>query len=315
MIPGDRRRVENTILNYRSIVDRLTGPLVPIIPAYASDGTLDLESTCGWINWLIERGIKLFWLTPGTTRYPDLTDDEVWDLTRACAEVTKDRALLISATNLTWSAEECIRYAEFSQECGADIVKVTHEWSKDTDAEAEFVRNKKVADVSPLPLFTYSLPGFSLDFFRRILDVPQFVGIKNDSGNYVPHTDLLRIIRQHGATFSSMSGGSMKPYVLTHPFGARAFADIRIAGVAPHLVIEFSRLIDERKYEEAVKIVQDYEEPLREKFEALSFTHPYRTCLHVAGHFKSDFDRNTKTSIREDEKLIVRTALEDLGLL
>jgi len=288
---------------------------VPIIPAYSPDGKLDLQSTCGWINWLIEHDIKLFWLTPGTTRYPDLADEEVWDLTRACAEVTKGRALLISATNLRWSAEECIKYVEFSQQCGADIVKISHEWSKDTDPAAEFVRNKEVADASPMPLFTYSLPGFSLDFFKRILELPQFVGIKNDAGNYAPHTDLLRIIREHGATFSSMSGGSMKPYMLSHPFGARAFADIRIAGIAPHLVIEFSRLMDERKYQEAVKVIWEYEEPLREKFETLSFTHPYRTCLKIAGHFKSDYDRNTKTSISEDEKMIVRKALEAVGLL
>jgi dihydrodipicolinate synthase/N-acetylneuraminate lyase len=175
--------------------------------------------------------------------------------------------------------------------------------------------NKEVADASPMPLFTYSLPGFSLDFFKRILELPQFVGIKNDAGNYAPHTDLLRIIREHGATFSSMSGGSMKPYMLSHPFGARAFADIRIAGIAPHLVIEFSRLMDERKYQEAVKVIWEYEEPLREKFETLSFTHPYRTCLKIAGHFKSDYDRNTKTSISEDEKMIVRKALEAVGLL
>lgn len=115
--------------------------------------------------------------------------------------------------------------------------------------------------------------------------MPQFVGIKNDSGNYSPHTKLLRIVRLREAKFSCITGGSLKPYMLNHHFGAKSFADIRICGIAPHLVIQFNRPMNERKYEQAVTIIQDYEEPMREAFSSLSFRHPYRTCLYLAGHF------------------------------
>ena len=302
-------------MDARAIVDRIKGPLVPILPAYTDDGKLDLEPTCGWIDWLIQRGIRMFWVTPGTTRFKNLSDDEIRDLTREVAQVTRGRALLIAATPFHWDAGECIRFVEFAQGHGANIVKITANWNLKLDVDAELARNKQIADASPLPLFTYALPGFQLEFFRRILDVPQFVGIKNDSGNYKPHTNLLRIVRLHGAKFVCMTGGSMKPYLLVHPLGARAFADIRVAGIAPHLVIEFSRLMDEGRSVEAAKTVQDYEEPMREVFSRLSFRHPYRACLYVTGHFKSAFDRETDMMLRPDELPTVRKALTDLELM
>ena len=36
--------------------DKMHGPLVPTNPAFKDDGSLDIESTCRWINWLIEKG-------------------------------------------------------------------------------------------------------------------------------------------------------------------------------------------------------------------------------------------------------------------
>ena len=299
----------------RSIVDRIRGLLVPIMPAYTAGGKLDLDSTCGWMDWLVARGVRMFWMTPGTTRYKNLSDDEINALTRAAAAVTKGRAVLITCTQFGWTADQCIRYAELSRECGADIVKVTCNWGLKPDVDEVFELNRKVAEASPLPLFTYALPGFPHAFLERILDLPQFVGIKNDSGNYRPHTDMLRLIRLRGATFSCMTGGSMKPYLLVHPLGSRAFADIRVAGVAPRIVLKFARLMEEQKIYKAARIVQDYEEPLRAALSALSFRHPYRTCLYVAGHFKSDFERNPDHALRPDELPLVRQALESLGLL
>jgi len=299
----------------RSIVDRIKGPLVPIMPAYTADGKLDLRSTCDWIDWLIKRNIKLFWMTPGTTRFKNLSDDEIRELTKAVAHVTKGRAILIAATAFHWTTKDCISFLEEAKRWGADIVKITCDWGRKPDVNAEFEKNKTIAQASPLPLFTYALPGFSHDFLRRILDLPQFVGMKHDSGNYWRHTILLRIVRLHGAKFTCMTGGSLKPYVLVHHFGAQAFADIRICGIAPQLVIDFNRYIDERKYEKAVRIVQDYEEPMREAFSALSFRHPYRTCLHLAGHFKSDFEREPDQRLRPDEVKIIRKVLTELKLL
>lgn len=52
-----------------SIAKKITGPLVPIMPAFDADENLDLDSTCRWVDWQIESGTRLFWTTYGTSHY------------------------------------------------------------------------------------------------------------------------------------------------------------------------------------------------------------------------------------------------------
>lgn len=45
--------------------DGINGPLVPIMSAFKDDDMVDIDSTCSWIDWLIDSGIELFWTTHG----------------------------------------------------------------------------------------------------------------------------------------------------------------------------------------------------------------------------------------------------------
>jgi dihydrodipicolinate synthase/N-acetylneuraminate lyase len=69
---------------------------------------------------------------------------------------------------------------------------------------------RAVAEDSPLPLFAYSLmPMMTPALLRRILDLPQYVGMKNDSGDFYEHRDYLWTIAQQRAKFTAMTGGSL----------------------------------------------------------------------------------------------------------
>ncbi len=98
--------------NYRDIVDRIKGPLCPVFPAFGDDDKLDLDSTCKWVDWVVDQGLPMIWLTPGTTRYFSLTDQEIFDLTEAVGQAINGRCLFITATNFHWPVHEVRRYIE-----------------------------------------------------------------------------------------------------------------------------------------------------------------------------------------------------------
>jgi dihydrodipicolinate synthase/N-acetylneuraminate lyase len=54
---------------HEALLDRLHGPLVPVMPAFRDDESLDLDATARWIDHLIDAGIRLFWTTYGTSHY------------------------------------------------------------------------------------------------------------------------------------------------------------------------------------------------------------------------------------------------------
>ena len=88
--------------DYKAIVPRLNGPLVPILSAFDDQQRLDTESVTQWVESLIDRGIKHFWTTHGTTHFMCLADDEIVELTRCVASVTRGRSIFIASTAYHW---------------------------------------------------------------------------------------------------------------------------------------------------------------------------------------------------------------------
>jgi len=242
--------------DYCSIVAKIKGPLVPVMPAFREDEGLDLDATCQWIDWLIDRGIKLFWTTYGTSHYMCLADREIMELTKAVAKVTRGRAIFIAATNFHWPIAQCTQFLAYAADCGADIVMLQMDWRWNPDESMVFEFYRKLADVSPLPLFAYTMgtSGMSNALLGRILDLPQFLGMKNDSGDFYEHCAYLRTVRLHGVRFVPMTGGSMMSFLHGRKFGAQAFATA-VGMFAPRVPITFTRYLDEGEEEKAVMLV------------------------------------------------------------
>ena len=301
--------------NYNSVTEKIKGPLIPIMPAFDSDGALDLESTCKWVNWLIERGIRLLWTTYGTSHYICLTDAEVMELTEAVAQVTKGRAIFIASSAYHWSTLKCISFVEFAAGCGVDIVKLQIDWSWRPTEDMVFEHYRKIAESSALPLFAYTniVPavtgGMTNSLLKRILDLPQFVGMKNDSGDFYEHSDYLRTIRQHGGEFTPVTGGSMRSFLYGYNFGARAFAS-GLGMIAPHLPISFAAYLNEGKQDMAVKIIREYEEPIQSAFAAIG---AYHACCHAVlmlnGLFRSHCIRFPWPTLNKNEVESVKKCL------
>ena len=309
--------------DYRAITDDIRGPLVPILPAFAEDEGLDIDSTCNWVDWLIGEGIRLFWTTQGTTHFMCLADGEVRDLTRALAQVTRGRALLIASSRFNWSTRETIEFVHFAADCGADIVKLQVDWAFRPREDVVFEHYRAVAEASPIPLFAYTAAvpgvtgGMSTDLLKRILDLPQFVGMKNDSGDFYEHTSYLRAIREHGARFTPLTGGSMESFLHGHPFGARAFA-VAVGIAAPQIPIAFYRRLQEGDYQAAAEMVRQHEQPVVSAFTSLGpalHLSCWRAAVWLKGRFASYRTRFPMRALTAEEVEWARRCLTEAGLL
>jgi dihydrodipicolinate synthase/N-acetylneuraminate lyase len=138
------------LTDYRPILERIKGPLVPSMPAFTADDDLDIESTCRWVDWLIECGVKLLWTTQGSSHYVWLSDVEVRELTRAVGQVTKSRAVFIASSAYHWSTRERIAFVEYAARCGADVVKLQIDWSRNPNEDVVFDHSRERGAFLPL---------------------------------------------------------------------------------------------------------------------------------------------------------------------
>ena len=304
--------------DYRVIVDRIKGPLSPVFPAFGDDEKLDLDSTCKWVDWAIDHGLPMIWLTPGTTRYFSLTDREVYDLTEAVAQTIKGRCIFIAATNFHWPVHEVRRYIEHAANVGADIVKVTGNWFGNPGLEMSVDFHRAAAVDSPLPLFAYTLPfgtnmGMSTDLLARILDMPQYVGMKNDSGDFYEHRAYLATIKEHGARFAPMTGGSMMSFLWGYDFGAQAFCSA-YGVMAPEVPIAFHKHLIEGRRDEALQIVIDREEDLMVKWAGFGWF-GLRAALVFKGFHPSWQERYPHVTLTDEQAAKVKAYMVDKDML
>ena len=290
---------------FKETHNKMTGPIVPVIPAFGEDGSLDLESTCGWINWLIDNGMRSFWTTGGTTHYFCLTDDEIYTLTKAIAECIDGRAVFIASINWHWPVHKARDFIAFAHECGVDVVKVMIDYRFNPTDENIVKCYREIAKDSPIPLLAYTLAPnkLSYDVVRQLMAMPQYVGMKNDADDYYMNCQYLKEAREFGQDFLIVTGGTISSFLHGHNFGQKYYADV-VAMYSPKKSLECYEHIMNGNIEAAVKIIKEYEEPIMRAGLARPMGHwtLYHTILKVKGLFKSNNVRYPQTRITGDLK-------------
>lgn len=301
-----------------AITSKLVGPLAPVLCAFDDDGRLDTDSTCRWVQSLIDRGIRLFWTTHGTSNYMCLSDDEVEALNRAVAGVTRGKATFIASTAYFWPAPKSIEFTHKALDWGVDAVKIQLDWRAFPPTDDLLVEHyTTIAKASPLPLFAYTWgqPGIRPPLLRRILDIPQFIGLKNDTGDYDEQAEYLRVVREARAMdrFVPMTGGSMSSFLFGAQFGAKAFAT-GTAIYAPQVAVSFHEHVRAKNYQDAAHDVSEYEFPVVTAFAPLGHWACFHAALKAQGLFKSMRMRYPIRTLSEADATQVRELLTARGL-
>lgn len=302
------------------LLDRLAGPLVPVMPAFRDDASLDLDATARWIDGLIADGIGAFWTTFGTSHYLSLSDREIDDLTAAVADVTRGRAVFIASTQFHWPLHQCLAFAEHAARSGADGIKVQVDWRLRPADSVVLERYRTLAAASPLPLLAYALAtgapgsgGPSMDLFRRLLEIPEVLGMKNDAGDFYEQSVFLAAVRASGRRFEVITGGSMESFLHGSGFGQRAYA-VALAMLAPGLVLAFDRALAGGDRDEAVRIVRDIEQPFTAAISPLGHWAALHEALRLQGLFPSRAMRFPLRTLSHEEAGIVARTMASLGI-
>lgn len=290
----------------------IVGPLVPVMPAFSAGEQLDLASTCRWVEWQLAAGIRNFWTTYGTSHYMSLTDEEIYALNQTVAGVTRGRATFIASTNFGWPVAKCLEFIASARTWGATAVKVQVDWRWNPHADAVFDYYERIARDSALPLFAYTLAtpnikGINRRLLERILTLPRFIGLKNDSGDFYEQCDYLRGVRLAGRDFNVMTGGSMASFLHNHQFGARAFAT-GVGIVYPQVALRFYAALRSGRTAACARIVRECEEPFNDLYARVSVWHwaCYHTMLKELGLFRSDQLRFPLRAAGPDDRKAIR---------
>jgi 4-hydroxy-tetrahydrodipicolinate synthase len=213
----------------------ITGSMVAIVTPMHDDGSLDLDSFRGLIDFHIGQGTDGV-VVVGTTGESPTVDVEEHELLIAEAVTHAAGRIPIVAGTGANSTKEAIELAAFSKRAGADAsLTVVPYYNKPTQ-EGLYLHFKSIAEAVDMPHILYNVPGrtvadISNDTVLRLAKVPNIVGIKDATGNIERGSDLLLRAPKDFAVYSGDDASTLALMLL----GAKGSISVT-ANVAPWLM-------------------------------------------------------------------------------
>jgi len=234
---------------------KFIGTGVAIVTPFRKDGSVDFKSLEKLVNFLINKGVDYLVVLGTTGETPVLTKDEKQAIVNQVIEVTNKRVPVVQGLggNNTMEIVSALQSSVFE---GIDaILSVTPYYNK-PGQEGLYQHYKALAQVSPLPLILYNVPGrtgtnLSAETTLRLAKefTRQIIGVKEASANL---PQVMNIIKDKPPTFKLISGDD----AITFPLIGLGGSGV-ISVVANAFPAEFSsmvRLMLEGKTSEARKI-------------------------------------------------------------
>ncbi len=233
---------------------------IALITPFKQDGQVDYPALKKLVEYQIDNGADFLCILATTGEAPCLTKEEKDKITSYIKEVNKGRVKILKycGGNNTLAVVEEIKTTDWS---GIDGILTICPYYNKPSQEGLYQHFKAIAEVSPLPLVLYNVPGRTgvnmkaETTVRLAKDFPNIVGVKEASGSLEQVDD---IIKNKPNNFDVISGDD----ALTYPMIASGAAGV-ISVIGNALPKEFSRMIRlefNGEFEPALKIHHKFTE-------------------------------------------------------
>ncbi len=177
----------------------LTGIIPPMVTPLEDRDTLDASGLERLVEHILAGGVHGLFVLGTTGEAPSLSYRLRLELIdRVCEQVAGRVPILVGITDTSFA--ESVNVAEHAADAGAQAVVLAPPYYFPAD-QAELIEYvEHMANAVPLPLLLYNMPShtkvhFAVNTVKRVLDIPNIVGLKDSSGQMVYFHELRALTR------------------------------------------------------------------------------------------------------------------------
>lgn len=237
-------------------------PVPSISTPFHRDGSIDFNGLRNQVDFIIEAGTGMVLLTYGDSLYSVLSDEEIAEVTRAVVEQTRRRAMVVAATGVWWTGQ-CMRFARFARDIGADVLmSLPPNWA---DASAVHTLKEHYTVISgemPVMIVTHlgSRPLPARVIRELVGETNGIVAIKDDVCGAYGRTMSCIV----DGKWAVLSGGLKENHLDIMPFGADGYLSVYMR-FKPAVALRYWSAVQTGDIRTAVDIIKQYEKPYFEQ--------------------------------------------------
>jgi 4-hydroxy-tetrahydrodipicolinate synthase len=276
------------------------GIITAAVTPFDEDGSVDEDAFVEVCSHLLDNGSDGFVVAATTGEGTTLTDDEKVRLFELAVSEFGGRCTIVAGTGSNDTAHS-VHLTEKATEIGCDASLCVTPYYNKPNFRGLVAHYEAIAAATDKPVILYNIPSrcvvdISNDELRRLAEIPNVSAVKQARFEDIEPIDGLDLLAGNDDTLAEVldKGGAGGITVASHLVGT-----------------EMRRMVDEP---ESRAEIHDSLKPL---FEAMSVTTnpmPVKTAMGMLGHRVGGF-RLPMVDCSEDEKAVIRVALERQGLL
>lgn len=173
-----------------------SGLNLAVTTPFDAQGQIDYPRFETLLERYLAAGVHGFVLSSGTGMHVYLSKEESRQLVALGAKVINGRARIIVQTSALL-ADEVVERTRHAAECGADGVMVLPPFFEGPTDDQGIVDFYSTVAEAGLPIIGYNVPqavGVEVtpDLFRQLSEIPNFVSVKDSSGDLAAQASLIR---------------------------------------------------------------------------------------------------------------------------
>jgi 4-hydroxy-tetrahydrodipicolinate synthase len=235
---------------------RITGILTPNITPVDSEGRVDEDKLCGYVDWLIDRGVDGLYPNGSTGEFVRFNAEERRRIVQVVVNQTAGRVPILAGAaeaNVKETIAACDAYGAM----GVRAVAIVAPFYYRLSSEGVYAYFRQIADAVSVDVTLYNIPLFASPIdvstvVRLASDCPRVVGIKDSSGDVPNMMRMISAIRPMREDFSFLTGwdASLVPMLIVGADGGTNAT----SGVVPELTRAIHRAVLAGEIESAMRL-------------------------------------------------------------
>ena len=268
-----------------------TGPVVPIPPAYKTDGTLDLEQTVSYLKFLSKNGITTIMTTAGSSQFNLLDKNEIREFNECCLHNFKGKCILGLPPLSEYHLLKEIKWYNtilFPKVPPSLMLMYPDRYYNAANIIDFFWY---MADASKFSVYFHGMfmrngrggtYNFDSGMISSLSEHKNIKGMKEETTDLNLAYDTLSQCSSLDKDFEVIvAGGSMRRFLLLHAAGATTFLS-GIGNVYPKIEIEFLKALHIGDLKLATSLIKDYEDPFFQETMKHGWHRSLRTILTMS---------------------------------
>jgi len=293
-------------------VSELKGIIAPFTTPFTESGAINLDLVQPQVDWLINNGVHGLAAGGSTGEGHVLERDEYQGLIETTAKAIDNRVPLVAGI-IANSTAEVIARGKCVKHLGVAALQITppsYLFKPDDDAMVRHFR--EIHAECDIPILIYNVVPWcylSPDLLLRIMDeVPGVLGVKQSAGDMKLFAGLVRRAKPENLIFSAVDAMLYSSYTLGAPGAIAA-----ILTAAPGPSVKLWNAVIDQDWETA----RDLHERLMPLWDAIGLDNMPSLCKYAQKlqGLDAGYSRRPTSPATDEQKRVVRSALENLGLI